>query len=449
MLVFLGLGSNLGDSIALLARAVAAWPLCPVPPSSPVRRSTSRRRWRSGPGGLPEPGRRAADRLSPTRAARGRQAASRRRAGPGAAVRWGPRTLDVDILWYDGSSVAEARPGGAAPAHGGEAVRPRASGRAGARSGAAERQDGDAALALVGDQEVSAVTRGLSARRGDRPPGRRRGREHDEGRRWTIRQCTPRSAGWPARRARVILAHNYQRPEVQDVADFVGDSLGLSRQAAAATREHDGVLRGPLHGRDGRHPRAGPPGHPSRHRGRLSHGRHDRRGGPGGAQGRASGRGRGELREHHRRRSRPISDVCCTSANAVDVVRSIPGTRRSSSPPTAISAPGPRTRRGAEVIVWPGFCPTHGLIDVDDVQTARAAHPERQGGRPSRVPSPTWSPWPTRCESTSGMIRFCREDDATEYIIGTELRACSTGCEKDVPGKKFYPLDASSPCAPT
>jgi len=46
----------------------------------------------------------------------------------------------------------------------------------------------------------------------------------------------------------VIIAHNYERPEVQDVADFVGDSLGLSREAAKTKAD---VLRRSLHGRDG------------------------------------------------------------------------------------------------------------------------------------------------------------------------------------------------------
>ena len=52
------------------------------------------------------------------------------------------------------------------------------------------------------------------------------------------------------KRNAVILAHNYQRPEVQDIGDFVGDSLELSRTAAKTDGRHNRVLRRPFYGRD-------------------------------------------------------------------------------------------------------------------------------------------------------------------------------------------------------
>jgi quinolinate synthase len=139
-----------------------------------------------------------------------------------------------------------------------------------------------------------------------------------------------------------------------------------------------------------------------------------------------------------------ISDICCTSANAVNIIRSVPKDKEVIFTPDRNLGSWAAQKAGRWVILWPGFCPTHGLIDVDDVEHAKEAHPSAKV-----VVHPECEPdvvaLADAVESTSGMIRFCREDDAREYLIGTELGMIHR-LEKDVPGKKFFPLTQLTVC---
>ena len=96
------------------------------------------------------------------------------------------------------------------------------------------------------------------------------------------------------------------------------------------------------------------------------------------------------------------------------------------------------------MILWPGFCPTHSWIKVSHVEAARTAHP---GAKVVVHPEcdPAVSAMADAVESTSGMIRFCREDSAKEYLIGTELGMLYR-LSKDCPGKTFYPITEVSVC---
>jgi quinolinate synthase len=241
----------------------------------------------------------------------------------------------------------------------------------------------------------------------------------------------------------VILAHNYQRPEVQDVADFVGDSLGLSRQAAAATANmtvfcgvhfmaETAAILAPERPVILPDEEAGCP-----------------------MADMVDVDGLEELKAEHpgavvvsyvntTAAVKALSDICCTSANAVNVLRSVPKDKEIIFTPDRNLGTWAAQKAGRWVIAWPGFCPTHGLIDVDDVEEARAAHPGAKVVVHPECESDVVA-LADAVESTSGMIRFCREDSGMEYIIGTELGMLYR-LEKDVPGKKFYPLTQLTVC---
>jgi quinolinate synthase len=139
-----------------------------------------------------------------------------------------------------------------------------------------------------------------------------------------------------------------------------------------------------------------------------------------------------------------LSDICCTSANAPQVVESIPSDREIIFTPDCNLGTWVMEKTGRSMILWQGYCPTHDLITPDDILSAKQLHPAAKV-----VVHPECRPDITvladAVESTSGMIRFCREDNAEEYIIGTEMGMIHR-LSVDVPGKRYYLASEAAIC---
>lgn len=241
----------------------------------------------------------------------------------------------------------------------------------------------------------------------------------------------------------VVLAHNYQRAEVQDAADFVGDSLGLSRQAAASAARvilfcgvdfmaETAAILAPDRKVVFPEPRAHCP-----------------------MAAMVDPTGLAALKAQHpdavvvsyvntSAAVKALSDICCTSANATQVVASIPADREIIFTPDCNLGTWVAQQTGRQMILWQGYCPTHDLITPDDILSAKALHPKAKV-----VVHPECRPDITALadavESTSGMIRFCREDNAEEYIIGTEMGMIHR-LSLDAPGKRYYLATEATVC---
>ncbi|OGV69374.1 MAG: quinolinate synthase [Lentisphaerae bacterium RIFOXYB12_FULL_65_16] len=256
-------------------------------------------------------------------------------------------------------------------------------------------------------------------------------------------EIAARIAELKERRHAVILAHNYQLPEVQDIADFSGDSLELSRKAT--TVDADVIVFCGVHFmaetaailNPGRivlipDPLAGCP--------------------------MADMITAEELRRKKQEHPNALvvcyvnstaevkaeCDICCTSGNAIQVVASLPADRDILFVPDRYLGEHVSRLTGREMILWHGYCPTHAQIVPDDIARRRTEHPQAVVLVHPECTGPVRAA-ADEILSTGGMCRFARESTATEFIIGTETGILHR-LQKDNPAKRFYPVKTSAVC---
>ena len=241
----------------------------------------------------------------------------------------------------------------------------------------------------------------------------------------------------------VILAHNYQPGEIQDIADYTGDSLGLSVQAAqtdadvivfcgvlfmaetaAILSPEKTVLLPDKH--------AGCPMADMINAQQLQ-----------------------ELKNEHpdalmvcyvnsTAEVKALSDYCCTSGNALELVNSLPADREVIFVPDKNLGGFIVERTGREMILWPGYCATHMRILASDIVSAREehhdawvlAHPEC---------TPDVRALADKLLSTGQMLQFAKTSGVNEFVIATE-NGIIHSLQKQNPDKRFYPVTEKAVC---
>jgi len=244
------------------------------------------------------------------------------------------------------------------------------------------------------------------------------------------------------RRNAIILAHNYQLGEIQDIADFTGDSLDLSQKAASTDAEvivfcgvhfmaetasilcpEKVVLLPDIH--------AGCP--------------------------MADMITPDALRERGREYPDAIvvcyinssaevkaeADICCTSANAVKVIESLDAEEILFVPDQYLGH-YISTKTGKRLILWPGYCPTHLRIQPEHISKLRQEYPQARV-----VVHPECRPeviaLADEVLSTSGICRYASQADVNQVIVGTEIGIIHR-LRKENPGKIFIPVSEQAVC---
>jgi quinolinate synthase len=237
------------------------------------------------------------------------------------------------------------------------------------------------------------------------------------------------------KRNAVILAHNYQRDEVQEVAHVTGDSLGLSQEAAKSEAgvivfcgvhfmAESAAILSP--GKKVILPRldAGCPMADMVTAAELLVWR------------KMNPDAVVVTYVNSSAEVKALSDVCCTSGNVVNVVRSIPAGKRIFMVPDRNLAQYAARVTGRPLEWWDGYCPSHERLSLQDLVRAREAHPDAVAVvHPECLPEVVEQA--DAVLSTAGMYAWCRKSPAKEFIIGTEAGILYR-LRKENPGKQFH-----------
>ncbi len=241
----------------------------------------------------------------------------------------------------------------------------------------------------------------------------------------------------------IILAHYYQRPEVQDIADFVGDSLELSRMAASDDHptilfcgvtfmaeiakilapEKTVLIPYPEAGciladmaipreimeAKARHPQAWVVAYVNTH-----------------AQVKA------------------LADIICTSANAREVMEKTPKKEIIFLPDRNLGAYHAQSLEGKRVVLWDGYCPVHQMITRTSIERVKEKHPRSLVAVHPECP-PEVTQMADFVGSTSQLVKFVAESEATSFIIGTEESTLHQMAQK-APGKELLLPDPTPVC---
>jgi quinolinate synthase len=245
------------------------------------------------------------------------------------------------------------------------------------------------------------------------------------------------------KRNAIIIAHNYQRDEVQDIADFTGDSLGLSR--IAAKTDADVIVFCGVH-------------FMAESASILSPDKivlmPDINAGCPMANMITADQLRSLKKEHPSAMVlsyvnttaavKAETDICCTSSNALNIVEKLKDVKEIIFVPDKYLASYVSAKTGRKFITWNGYCPTHVKIQASDILRQKEAHPDAKVIVHPECTVPVVE-IADKVLSTEGICKFVQESSASEFIVGTETGILHR-LRKENPDKIFYPASEHAVC---